>query len=293
MNVLIIGRSGQLAAELQQARWPNDARPIALGRSQIDLTDAAATATTVAAQQPAIIVNAAGYTAVDRAETERAQAFAINELGPKHLAAAAAGLGVPLIHVSTDYVFSGGGQRPWRETDEPRPLSVYGQSKLAGEHAVAATLRQYVILRTSWVFAAHGQNFLRTMLRLGKERNCLSIVDDQCGCPTAAADLARVIIEVTAGLLRGHDAFGIYHYAGKEAVSWFQFARAIFELARDLVPELPLLVPITTAEFAAPAPRPANSVLDCAKIEHEWGVSRAFWRDGLTLALATLRAAEF
>jgi dTDP-4-dehydrorhamnose reductase len=290
MNILIIGRSGQLAAELVKATWPGGMRVVAMGRDQLDIADAAAVARVVAATMPDIIVNAAAYTAVDRAESDRASAFAINHLGPQYLAEAAARQGAALIHVSTDYVFSGAGATPWREGDEPQPRSVYGQSKLAGERAVAAILSRHVILRTSWLFAAHGQNFVRTMLRLGNERDRLTIVDDQRGCPTAAADLARVIVKVATALSYNQARFGLYHYAGRGAVTWYQFAEAIFALADDLVTKAPLLVPISTADFAAAAPRPAFSVLDCTKIEQAYGITQTDWRDALSRVLGDIRA---
>jgi dTDP-4-dehydrorhamnose reductase len=186
-------------------------------------------------------------------------------------------------------VFAGEGSRPWQETDPTAPLSVYGQSKLAGEQAIAAILQEHVILRTSWLFAAHGQNFVRTMLRMGRERDRLSVVVDQIGCPTSASDLARVIAEITRNLMSGGKNFGIYHYAGREAVSWHQFAQAIFGLAGDLVPRPPLIAPISTKEFGAPAPRPGFSVLDCRKIETAFGIERAFWQSELEQVLAEIR----
>lgn len=291
MNILVVGRSGQLAIELVKASWPDGMRVVAMGRDQLDVTNAAAVDRGVNAAKPDIIINAAAYTAVDRAESDRDRAFAVNHLGPQYLAEAAARHGAVLLHVSTDYVFSGDGKTAWRETDEPQPRSVYGQSKLAGERAIAAILPRHIILRTSWLFAAHGQNFVRTMLRLGNERDRLTIVDDQRGCPTAAADLARVIVQVARALARSQAGFGIYHYAGRGAVTWYQFATTIFAMAGDLIAKAPLLVPISTAEFAAAAPRPAFSVLDCAKIERVFGVVPSDWRRDLERVLADIRVA--
>jgi len=287
MNIIVIGRSGQLATELTRASWP----AAALGRGALDITDRDSIERAVAAHRPDALVNAAGYTAVDRAEADVAAAFAVNAGGAENLAIVARRHDVPLVHVSTDYVFGGGGARPWREDDTPRPQGVYARSKLAGEQAVQSIAPRHVILRTSWLFAAHGQNFVRTMLRLGGERDRIGVVDDQVGCPTAAADLARVIVAVAGGLARGDASTGLYHYAGAGAVSWYGFAAAIFDLAGDLVARRPRLEAITTAQFAAAAPRPAYSVLDCSKIERDFGIARAPWMIGLRAVLAELRAA--
>ena len=291
MNIIVIGRSGQLATELTRASWPATARVAALGRGALDITDRDSIERAVAAHRPDALVNAAGYTAVDRAEADVAAAFAVNAGGAENLAIVARRHDVPLVHVSTDYVFGGGGARPWREDDTPRPQGVYARSKLAGEQAVQSIAPRHVILRTSWLFAAHGQNFVRTMLRLGAERDRIGVVDDQVGCPTAAADLARVIVAVAGGLARGDASTGLYHYAGAGAVSWYGFAAAIFDLAGDLVARRPRLEAITTAQFAAAAPRPAYSVLDCSKIERDFGIARAPWMIGLGAVLAELRDA--
>lgn len=280
MNVLVIGRSGQLATELLRTTWPPGARIIAVGRPELDVTDGEAVRRAVNAAAPDIIVNASAYTAVDRAEAEPGTAFAINEAGVRHLALAARGHGVPLVHVSTDYVFGGRGHRPWREDDEPDPIGVYACSKRAGECAIAAAGPAHAIVRTSWLFAAHGQNFVRTILRLGGERDRLSIVDDQVGCPTAAADLAGAIAGVAAALAAGRITSGVYHYAGAGPVSWYEFAQAIFAAAAGLVP-MPVLLPISTQTFGAPAPRPAYSVLDCGRIERDLGIPAKPWSSGL------------
>ena len=289
MNILVIGRSGQLATELPRAAWPRDARVTALGRGTLDLTDRAAVDRAVAAMRPDLLVNAAGYTAVDRAEAEPDAAFAVNAGGAETLARLAHRHDIPLIHVSTDYVFGAAGGRPWREDDAPAPQGVYARSKLAGEQAVQSLAPRHVILRTSWLFAAHGQNFVRTMLRLGAARDRIGVVDDQIGCPTAAADLARVIAAVAGALLRGGGPSGVYHYAGDGAVSWHGFATTIFDLAGDLVPQRPRLDAITTADYGAAAPRPAYSVLDCGKIERDFGIARAPWIAGLRSVLDELR----
>lgn len=289
IHILVIGHSGQLATELRRARWPIGSRVVALGKEQLDLSDGTAVASAIATAKPDMVVNAAAYTAVDRAETERDAAFAVNAAGPEHLAIAAARRDVPLIHISTDYVFSGAGLKPWTEDDEPDPRSAYGRSKLAGEEAVRAVSPKHVILRTSWLFASHGHNFVRAMLRLGRERDTLRIVDDQRGCPTETSDLARVIVEIASALLRGNARFGTYHYAGEGALTWYEFGQAIFANAGDLVARPPLLLPISTAEYAAPAARPANSVLACGKIARDFDVSRAAWAAGLQKVLDEIR----
>ena len=289
MNVLVIGRSGQLATELARAGWPARTRLTAIGSGQCDIADASDVARVIDENAPDVVINAASYTAVDRAEAEPERAFAVNATGPSHLARAARRRGIPLVHVSTDYVFDGGGDRPWCEDDEPHPLCIYGRSKLAGERAVQSAGVAHLILRTSWLFAAHGHNFVRTMLRLGAERDTLGVVHDQIGCPTPAADLAGVIVDAAARLVAGRIGSGVYHYAGAPPVSWYAFAQAIFELAGDLLPRMPALRPIATADFAAAAARPAYSVLDCGKIEREFGISVPPWQRGLEVVLNELR----
>jgi dTDP-4-dehydrorhamnose reductase len=288
VTILVVGRSGQLATELSRYRWPAGTHVVALGRPELDIADRVAVLGAVERTAPSLVINAAAYTAVDRAEAEPEAAFAVNHLGARHLAEAAARHSVPLIHVSTDYVFDGCAARPWCEDDATGPLGAYGRSKLAGEQAIRETLRQHVIIRTSWLFAAQGQNFVHTMLRLGAERPSLGIVDDQLGCPTGAADLARVIAAVAASLKEGNTAYGTYHYAGDGPVTWYQFARAIFDLAAPAPP--PELRPITTAQFGAPAPRPAYSVLDCHRIGEVFGIWQRPWLDELRAVVASALA---
>ncbi|HUB94574.1 MAG TPA: dTDP-4-dehydrorhamnose reductase [Stellaceae bacterium] len=287
MNVLVVGRSGQLATELMRYKWPDGTRVTAFGRPGFDVADFDAVTAAFVQVEPSLVVNAAAYTAVDRAEAEPDAAMAVNYRGARNLAEASARRGVPLIHVSTDYVFDGRGERPWREDDRLAPLGSYGRSKLAGERAIQESLPRHIILRSSWVFAAHGQNFVRTMLRLGAERPSLSIVDDQLGCPTSAADLARVIVEIGGALAQGSTDYGTYHYTGSGPVTWFGFAQAIFAAAG--LPKSPELHPITTADFAAPAPRPAYSVLDCGKIGRVFGIAQRPWSDELRAVIAALR----
>jgi dTDP-4-dehydrorhamnose reductase len=288
-TILVIGRRGQVATELARTTWPVDASVIALGRNQLNVADADAVRNAITAVKPRILINASAYTAVDRAEDEPELAFLVNEAGPRHLATEAARRGIPLIHLSTDYVFSGRSERPWREDDAPAPRGVYARSKLEGERAIRDACPQHVILRTSWVFAAHGQNFVRTMLRLGAERDELTIVNDQLGCPTSAADLARVIAAICRALLSRRDFAGTYHYAGSGPVTWHGFAAAIFAAAGDLACKPPSLRPVSTAAFGARAPRPAYSVLDCGKIKRVFGISPRPWLSELCTVLDEIR----
>lgn len=283
MKILVAGRSGQLAQALSRRRWPDGTDCTALGRPALDVTDKASIAAALEAHEPDVVVNASAYTAVDRAEQDRDAAFALNAEGPRNLALAAEKRGVALIHVSTDYVFGGEGGRPWREDDSTAPRGVYAASKLAGEEAVRAETARHVILRTSWLFSAQGHNFLRTMLDLAASRPALSVVDDQWGCPTAAGDLARVIAAIAAA----SGPCGTYHYSGAGPVTWFGFAEEIFARSRG---KRPKLARISTAQYAAPAPRPAYSVLDTQKIRRDYGIAQHPWRDGLDAAMRELAA---
>jgi dTDP-4-dehydrorhamnose reductase len=292
MNILIVGRRGQLAVELSRADWPLGTRLAVFGREELDVTARGIVAERVAEAEPDVVINASGYTAVDRAEAEPDAAYAVNCAGVQNLATEAAKRRIPLIHVSTDYVFGGTPGRPWREDDEPCPAGVYACSKLAGEEAVRESLPMHIILRTSWVFAAHGHNFVRTMLRLGAGRETVRVVDDQIGCPTPAAALAQVIAAMAVACRTAQARFGTYHYAGAGPVSWHDFAKTIFALAGDLVPRPPILQPISATAFGAQAPRPAYSALDCGKIERDFGIAPAPWLAGLEQVLSELRSKE-
>ena len=231
------------------------------------------------------MINAAAYTAVDRAEQEEALATRINAAAPAAMAQACAARGIPFLHVSTDYVFDGSGDRPWREDDPVGPLNAYGRSKLAGEAAVRAAGGRHVILRTSWVFSAEGANFLTTMLRLSETRDSLSVVADQLGGPTPAAEIAATLLRMAAALCAGQGG-GTYHYAGAPAISWAGFARAILARAgRDVT-----VTDIPSSAYPTPARRPLNSRLDCAKLRADFGITPADWRAGLSAALELLEA---
>lgn len=282
MKILVAGRSGQLARALVSRRWQGGTECASLGRPDLDVTDDASVSAAIDAQAPDVIVNAAAYTAVDHAESERDAAFALNEAAPRRLAREAARRGIRLIHISTDYVFGGVGTRPWREDDPVAPQGVYALSKFAGEEAVRAQCARHVILRTSWLFAAHGQNFVRAMLRLGRQDARVRVVDDQWGCPTPAADLAEAIATVAAA----DGPFGTYHYCGAGAVTWHGFAAEIFARA-GLHPKLE---PISTAQYGAAAPRPAYSVLDAGRIWRDYGIAQTPWAPGLEAVLREIKS---
>lgn len=281
-RVLLLGCTGQLGTELQKI-LPRSAEVVACSRETADLADAASIRAAVQSARPNYIVNAAAYTAVDRAESEPEKAFAINASASGILAEEAVQCNAWLLHFSTDYVFDGSAGRPWLETDAPHPLNVYGKSKLAGEEAIAATGCRHLIFRTSWVYAAHGNNFLCTMLRLAAERPRLTIVDDQIGSPTAAHELARGVCAVLARLedqAASSVASGVYHMTCGGSTSWYGFAVRIFSEFQGRI-AAPELVPIPSDEFKTPAVRPRYSVLDNGKLERVFGLRLASWEDAL------------
>jgi len=265
-----------------------------MSRAQADITDADMVRAAIAETAPAVVVNAAAYTDVDGAESERDQAFAINQAGASVVAAECARASVPLIHLSTDFVFDGAKTAAYLESDSVNPLSVYGDSKAAGESAVIAAHAASVVLRTAWVYSPWRKNFVRTMLRLGAERDELRVVDDQRGCPTAARDIAGAVLTIAAMLADGkQDGFGIFQYCGLGETSWHGFAREIFVRASALgLPTPKRLIPITTADYPAPAKRPANSVLSCEKLSRLYGIAPPQWQDSLATCLKELAAAN-
>lgn len=280
MTLLVFGSTGQLAREL--ARLAPSAS--FLSRAEADLSDPGACATAIAARGARAVINAAAYTAVDRAEAEEALATRINAEAPATMARECARLGIPFVQVSTDYVFDGSGTRPWRPGDATAPLNAYGRSKLAGEEGVRAAGGCHAILRTAWVFSAHGTNFVKTMLRLGAERDRLSIVADQIGGPTPAGAIAAACVEMAGQLARDPAKSGTYHLSGAPEVSWAEFAREIFRRA-----DLPVTVEdIATASYPTPARRPRNSRLDCSATEAVFGIARPDWRAGLAAVLREL-----
>ncbi|ASV36112.1 dTDP-4-dehydrorhamnose reductase [Pseudomonas sp. NS1(2017)] len=286
MKILITGRHGQVSRELQ-LQLQGLGELIVLGRDQLDLADADQIRQQVRAHRPGLIINAAAHTAVDLAESEPDAAFAINAIAPGILAGEAKALGIPLIHYSTDYVFDGSKPAPYTETDTPNPLGVYGQSKLAGEHAIAAVGGQYLILRTSWVYSNHGKNFLLTMQRLLQEKPQMRIVADQIGAPTWAGSIAnstRALIERWQAGEPGE--WGIYHLTAGGQTSWFGFAEAIGEHLREQGKACAELEPIPSSAYPTPAQRPLNSRLDCSRLLQQWHVSQPHWQDALRECLA-------
>ena len=283
MRTLVFGQSGQVALALADVAQRDGLDMTFASRAQADLTDADACAALIANGDMDVVINAAAYTAVDRAEEEQELAHAVNTTAPGAMARAAAAKGVPFVHVSTDYVFDGQGDTPHNVEDVTGPQNVYGKTKLAGEDAVRAAGGVHAIVRTSWVFSAQGANFVKTMLRLGGERDALSIVGDQIGGPTPADAIAQMLVDVAQGLCAGKQG-GTYHFSGAPDVSWADFARDIFAQA-----DLQVMVSdIATAQYPTPAVRPLNSRLNCSNLETDFSIKRPDWRSGVARVLAAL-----
>jgi dTDP-4-dehydrorhamnose reductase len=303
-RILLLGKNGQVGWELQRSLAPLG-ELIALDRHPSpdpgnpqapplcgDLSDLEGLARTVQQLRPQVIVNAAAYTAVDKAESEPALAQRINAEAPALLAQLAQQSGAWLLHYSTDYVFSGSGQRPWREGDPVGPLNVYGHSKLAGEAGIVAAGRQHLIFRTSWVYAARGGNFAKTMLRLAQQRERLSVVDDQFGAPTGAELIADVSAHALAQVLRGSAEPGTYHLAAAGETTWHGYACHVIERARQLQPELgwrvQAIAAVPSSAFPTPAQRPHNSRLACSLLQRSFGLRLPPWQHGVERMLAEL-----
>lgn len=295
MRILLIGGNGQVGHELRRSLAPlgevitttrGGVLPDGGPCEALDLSIAGDAGRMVERLSPDLVVNAAAWTAVDKAETERDAAFRANAGAVEELAMACAARGVPLVHYSTDYVFDGTGTKPYLPTDPTAPLGVYGQSKLAGEEAIRRSGARHLILRTAWVYGLHGHNFLRTMLRLGAERDELRVVADQVGCPTPA----WLIADVTATIVQqGIGDGGTHHLVADGQTSWHGFAEAIMDeaFAAGLLATRPRVVPITTADYPTPAARPAWSVLDTGSLRQGWGVALPEWRSALAKTLPT------
>lgn len=287
MKALVFGKTGQVATEL--ARLLPDAH--FAGRDEADLSVAGACAAVIDRVKPDLIINAAAYTAVDKAEEEEPLATAINGAAPTEMAKTAYGLctgGVPVVHISTDYVFEGSGTDPWKPDAPTGPLGAYGRSKLAGEEGMRASGTPHAILRTAWVFSAHGNNFVKTMLRLSETRDALSVVNDQIGGPTPAAGIAEACVKIGHQLLENKEKSGTYHYAGAPNASWADFATAIFEEAgRDVT-----VTGIPASEYPTPAVRPANSRMDCYALKKAFGIPRPDWRAHLRDVLKELEITQ-
>lgn len=282
MKLLVFGRTGQVAREIDR-RCPPDIQATFLDRSQADLTQPDACAALIGSSAADAVVNAAAWTAVERAEDEEEQATVVNGDAPGAMARACAGRGIPLLHLSTDYVFDGTGTRPFRPDDAPAPLNAYGRSKLAGEIAIRASGARHLILRTSWVVSAFGTNFISTMLRLGQDRTALTVVADQVGGPTPAAAIADALLRAARAMAAGAEG-GTHHFAGAPDTSWAGFARAIMsEAGLSCAVE-----DIASASYRTRARRPLNSRLDCTGFEAAFGVGRPDWRAGLAEIVAEI-----
>lgn len=291
MNLLLTGAYGQLGKEILRQAPGAGISVIATDIDTVDITDADAVGALMERHRPRICVNAAAYTQVDRAETQPDAAFAVNRDGPLNLARHCRRMGIPLVHISTDFVFDGTLGRPYVETDAPCPVSVYGSSKAAGDSTVQETLDEYIILRTAWLYGTDGPSFVHTMLRLAGEKARLAVVDDQVGSPTTAENLARTVITLAGRHLAGKSSmtWGIFNMTDGGAVSWCGFARAIIATAARLGMARSIPVDaISTADFGAPARRPAYSVLDCRRIAAAYGIDQEPWETALERTLSRM-----
>ncbi len=277
--ILVFGKTGQVASEIQSL-----GDVLALGRDQADLSDPVACVQRIRALSPSAVINTAAYTAVDKAEEDEELATIINGDAPTAIARVCAEMQIPLVHISTDYVFEGFGEVPWKPSDTTAPQNAYGRSKLAGEAGILGSAATHVILRTSWIVSAHGTNFIKTMLRLSEARNTLSVVADQIGGPTPARDIASACLIIAKQLQDDPNKSGIYHYSGAPNVSWANFASEIFAQAARSVN----VIPIQTTDYPTPAKRPLNSRMDCRTTVSTFGVKQPDWRIGLSEILKEL-----
>jgi dTDP-4-dehydrorhamnose reductase len=290
--ILVFGGNGQLGQELSRAGIASAVPVAALSRAEADITDRKAVRDAIKRYDPLVVVNAASYTKVDLAETESEAARQANEVGPAILGAACARAGVPLIHLSTDYVFDGAKETAYLEGDPIRPINAYGQTKAAGEQAVRESTPLHVIIRTSWVYGQFGKNFLKTVLHLAATRDELRIVADQRGCPTSTPDLAEAILRIVPELL-SRKTWGTYHYTGSGVTTWHQFASRIVAAQAPLTGRAPRVTPIPTSEFPTPARRPVNSELDCRLFERVFGFHGRPWTDETDSITRALIQADF
>lgn len=283
-RMVVTGREGQVVRSLLERGQGSTFEVVALGRPDLDLCEPDRIEAALRRAHPDVIVSAAAYTAVDRAETDEAAAHVANAIAPGRIAAAAASLGVPIVHLSTDYVFDGMKRAPYVETDPIGPASIYGRTKLAGERAVTAATENHVILRTAWVYSPFGRNFLKTMLHLAKSRDRIDVVDDQVGNPTSALEIADGILSIAGNLLSGNAPYlrGLFHMTGAGEASWADFATEIFAASARCGGPSTEVGRIATSAYPTPASRPANSRLDCAKLERAHGVRLGDWKQAVT-----------
>jgi dTDP-4-dehydrorhamnose reductase len=288
MKILVVGSNGQVGFELCRLGANSHHEVVCVDRSTVDICVPSQVRGVLSAQRPDIVINAAGYTAVDKAEKERNAAFAANEKGPESMAQVCDEIGAAFLHISTDYVFAGDKATPYFEADPVGPTGVYGASKLAGELAIAKVCKRHIILRTAWIFGEQGNNFVKTMLRVAQTRDTIGVVTDQYGAPTSAIGIANALLKIASCLERDKDVnWGIYHFSGAPFTTWAGFAETIFAEAkkRNLLPHTVVVNAISTAEFPTPASRPANSRLDCTKITKEFGIQPDDWIHQLSLVL--------
>ena len=283
MKILVLGANGQFGWELCRKGEKQSFDILAFDLPELDITDHSSVKKRVNQSGVSLVINAAAYTAVDKAESEPELVFAVNRDGPANIASSCAEAGIPLIHVSTDYVFDGNKKGPYFETDPVSPLGVYGKSKATGETKIREHLQEYIILRTAWLYGLHGNNFVKTMIRLGREKRSLRVVADQYGCPTFAADLAEAILAIATQIGEGRDIkWGTYHYCGEGVTTWYGFTQRIFELVGKYISlKVKRVEPISTAKYPTPAKRPANSALDCSMITRHFDITPRSWQEGL------------
>lgn len=279
MKIVLLGAKGQVGSEVAQLAKAQKLQLLAFDRDDFDVTDLAKTYQTLIEQCPDIVINCTAYTAVDKAQAECELAFHINRDAVAAMAKACTSLQIPLLHLSTDYVFNGKASQPYHENDPAAPLGVYGLSKWEGEERIRALHKQHIIIRTSWVFGVHGNNFVKTILRLAGEREQLKIVADQTGCPTAARDIAAMLLHIAHIVIKGQTTWGTYHFCGQPSVTWHEFANTIVEYAAPIMPICAKeIVPITTQQYPTPAQRPQYSVLNTDKIKNIFSLQIPDWR---------------
>lgn len=292
-DILVVGSRGMLAQDLIPCIEQRSFKVVGLDLPDIDITQCESVYSKINSIAPGLVINCAAYTAVDKAEVEPQIAFAINREGARNIAEACARHGIPLIHLSTDYVFDGRATEPYREDAPVNPLSVYGQSKFEGEQVIRTHLGEHLIIRTAWLYGVHGHNFVKTILRLSREREELRIVADQHGCPTWTVDLAKALVEIATQVLKRRErmGWGTYHFCGGGQTTWWEFAQAIVDEGRRRETlRVERVIPIGTHEYPTPAERPVRSVLDCGKIEKDFGIASRPWRDSLRGMISMLYA---
>ena len=291
-TILVTGGAGQIGIEVSRLEWPADVNLHAPSRNELDITDQKSVSTCFAATRPALVINLAAYTAVDRAEDDVAAAFEVNAQGPAYLAEAARHADAPILHVSTDYVFDGSAERPYVEADQTAPLNAYGASKLAGELAVRAANRRSIVMRTAWVLSSHRTNFIKTMLRLAKERRQLRVVDDQRGCPTSATDIAAALQRIALRAMNDVDVpWGVYHFVNSGETSWHGLAEHIFDWQAAHGAGRPDLHAVSSSEYSTGARRAAYSCLDTALISAAFEIRPRPWQEAVDAILSELTVA--